>query len=290
MLAFAERAKEDGCGGAGAGGAHTTDRHTVFQPFQSPFFSSPSSLRLSPAILRRSRSRVPSSTSRRASGPAILISGPSGAGKTTLFLRLRDGGGAPSSALGTIASLSENEAPAAAPASPSTRLVDAPGHPRLRALGASHAPAAAGLVFVVDAAAFLAGKAEAADALVGLLRAGLGTKAGRRRRPSAPGGPPILLACNKADLGAAAYSPDFIRKRLEREIEAGRAAAGGTLAPPDEDGEGGSAGGAVLAPPGQAFTFEGLAKVGGGRLTAVACAAGKGEVSAVEAWLAREGF
>ena len=34
------------------------------------------------------------------------------------------------------------------------------------------------------------------------------------------GGTPILLACNKANLGAAAYSPDFIRKRLEREVEA----------------------------------------------------------------------
>ncbi len=166
--------------------------------------------------------------------------------------------------------------------------MDAPGHPRLRGLGASHAPSADALVFVVDAAQFLAGKSEAADQLVGLLAAGLGRKKGRRGRGG--GGPPILLACNKADLGGAAYSPDFIRKRLEREVEAGRGAAGGTLAPPGEDGGDAAAASLALAPPGKPFTFDGLASLGGGRLTAVACAAGTGEVGAVEDWLRAEGL
>ena len=249
-----------------------------------------------PAILGRGRARTAGVRS-RASGPLILIAGPSGAGKTTLFLRLRDGAAAPASLLGsTVSSLAENEAPGAAGgACRGVALVDAPGHPRLRALAASHAPAAAALVFVVDAASFLAGKAEAADQLVSLLRAGLGRKAGRRRGRASPGGggTPILLACNKANLGAAAYSPDFIRKRLEREVEAGRGAAGETLAPPGEDGEGPGGGGGdalALSPPGQPFTFDGLAQMGGGRLTAVACAAGTGDVAAVEAWLAAQGF
>ena len=150
-------------------------------------------------------------------------------------------------------------------------------------MGASHAPDADALIFVVDAAAFLSGKSEAADQLLGLLAAGLGRKKKRR----SPDGPPILLACNKADLGTAAYSPDFIRKRLEREVEAGRGAAGGSLAP--EDGSAAAAS-LALAPPGKAFTFEGLAGLGGGRLSAVSCAAGAGDVAAVEEWLRVQGL
>jgi signal recognition particle receptor subunit beta len=234
---------------------------------------------LHPAIARRRRVAGLASTAKRGSpsGPVILIAGPPGAGKTALFLRLRDGPAA------TVAA-------GPGPRRRAVHLVDAPGHPRLRALSASHAPGAAALIFVVDAAEFLGGKADAADQLVGLVRR-LGTKARRRGRggrdSGGGGGPPILLACNKADLGAAAHSPDFIRKRLEREVEAGRAAAGGTLAARADDDDDDSGGDARrLCPPSQAFTFDGLAAVGGGRLAAVACAAGSGDVSRVEAWLA----
>jgi GTPase SAR1 family protein len=147
---------------------------------------------------------------------AALLAGPSGAGKTTLFHVLTAGdGGGPPPPHGTVPSMAENVG-AARVAGRAVPLVDAPGHPRLRALAASRAPSAKAVVFVVDASDFLPHKADAADALAALL-----APAARRRLP-------VLLLANKADKGAAAHSADFVRRRLEREVEAALARIGAT--------------------------------------------------------------
>ena len=171
-------------------------------------------------------------------------------------------------------------------------LVDAPGHPRLRALAASRAPAATALVFVVDASDFLPRKAEAAEALAGLL-------AGSWRRKKK--GIPVLLACNKSDRGEAAHSPEFIRKRLEKEIEAlissaatGRLAGGGggNGGGGDNDSDDDENGGGLAAQlrrAGEPVSFAGLARAGGPALETCSCSALKGEIGSVSDFLAKHG-
>lgn len=62
--------------------------------------------------------------------------------------------------------------------------------------------------------------------------------------------PPLLLLCNKTDMGAKAHTSDFVRKRLEKEIEALRSTRASL-------GEAGGPG-PSLARRGEAFTFAGL--------------------------------
>lgn len=235
--------------------------------------------------------RPPNKNRRSAVGSrAALLAGPSGAGKTTLFLELTK----KRHNNGTVASMAENEGVAAVLSSSASGrnvlrrvpLVDAPGHPRLRALAASRAPAATAIVFVVDSADFLPRKADAAEALAALL-------AGSWRRRKR--GIPVLLACNKSDRGEAAHSPEFIRRRLEKEIEALVAsAATGGLAGEQRDGEGGGESegellAAALRRAGEPFTFAGLARAGGPSLETCACSALKGEIESVAGFLAKNG-
>lgn len=227
-----------------------------------------------PAV-RIARTRVAVSA---AAPRAALLAGPSGAGKTTLFHVLTAGdGGGPPPPHGTVPSMAENVG-AARVAGRAVPLVDAPGHPRLRALAASRAPSAKAVVFVVDASDFLPHKADAADALAALL-----APAARRRLP-------VLLLANKADKGAAAHSADFVRRRLEREVEAALASAGGALDAAGGGGGGGAgAGVAALARAGRPFTFAGLAAAGGPVVEAAAGAAAVGDVAAVADFLRRSG-
>ena len=139
-------------------------------------------------------------------------------------------------------------------------VVDAPGHPRLRALAASRAPAATALVFVVDSSDFLPRKADAAEALAGLLAGSW-----RRRKK----GIAVLLACNKSDKGEAAHSPEFIRRRLEKEIDAldrlcrdGRARGRGEEGAREGEGRRGESSPPCSGAPGEQFTFAGLARRG----------------------------
>ena len=107
------------------------DRLTETDPSTSTFITSSS-----PPPPQRFRIRL-----RRPRGlPTVLRSPdphrrPRPERETTLFLRLRDGPGAPS--LGTVASLAENEAPAAwsASARGGVHLGGRAGYPRLRGLG-----------------------------------------------------------------------------------------------------------------------------------------------------------
>jgi signal recognition particle receptor subunit beta len=220
------------------------------------------------ATAKRARSRVAAAPS------AALLAGPTGAGKTTLFHALTTG--APPS-LGTTPSMVEN-AGVANIGPRSIPLVDTPGHPRLRALAASRAPSAKCIVFAVDAADFLPRKADAADAFAALLAP---AAAARRRLP-------VLLLAHKADTGASAHTAEFVRRRLEKEIDAALATAS-TLA--DDAGRGGGGGStiAALARGGAPFTFAGLAAAGGPRVQCAAGAARVGDVAAVSDFLAKHG-
>ena len=82
----------------------------------------------------------------------------------------------------------------------------------------------------------------------------------------------MLLACNKADAGAKAHTVDFIRKRIEKEIDTMRSTRGAL----GEEGAAARAS-ALTGASGEAFTFEALGTMGKGPL--VTCAA----VSALDA-------
>lgn len=226
-----------------------------------------------------------------------MLAGPSGAGKTTLFLELTKKKNRKEN--GTVASMTENEGVAAVLSSSASAsgksalrrvpLVDAPGHPRLRALAASRAPAATAIVFVVDSADFLPRKADAAEALAGLL-------AGSWRRRGKGRGLPVLLACNKSDKGEAAHSPEFIRRRLEKEIDAliASAATGGLAGEQSEGGgeeeeDGGEGLASLLRRAGEPFSFAGLERAGGPALETCTCSALRGEIESVSSFLAKSG-
>jgi signal recognition particle receptor subunit beta len=94
---------------------------------------------------------------------AILLVGPPDGGKTSILLRLRDG----SLHKGTVASTEPNEAEVSLQSDKGAfrpvRIIDVPGHPRLRGRFDALAPEAAGVIFVVDAADFMSKKAETAE-------------------------------------------------------------------------------------------------------------------------------
>jgi signal recognition particle receptor subunit beta len=126
------------------------------------------------------------------------------------------------STLGTVTSMDVNDASvtvedargkktksgSAATTTKRARVVDLPGHPRLRAKIDAHASRARGVVFVLDAVDFAANRGEVAERLHALLA----DPAIRKRRV------PFLVACNKSEK-IAAHPVDFVRKRLEKEIE-----------------------------------------------------------------------
>ncbi|EFN54587.1 hypothetical protein CHLNCDRAFT_59704 [Chlorella variabilis] len=211
-------------------------------------------------------------------GNVVLLVGPCNAGKTTLFHQLAEG----STHLGTVASMQANEAEgplasekaAGAPAARPVRLVDIPGHPRVRGQVERYAGGAAGVVFVVDSVDFMPRKTEAAEQLYEVL-----SQAGLARRRV-----PLLLACNKQDQGSKAHTLDFIRKRLEREIDQMR----GTRGSLGDVGGGGGGGAAQLGVRGEPFTFESHARARGVRVTtATLSAVDKGGVAEVEAFIRR---
>lgn len=93
-----------------------------------------------------------------ASAPAVLFLGPCDAGKTALLLTLQ---GHPTQ--GTVASIKENDA-AVHVAGRSIRIVDIPGHPRVRGAAlAAYAPQASRIVFVVNSVDFMAQRGDTAE-------------------------------------------------------------------------------------------------------------------------------
>lgn len=149
---------------------------------------------------------------RRKRGSTVVIAGPPNSGKTTLFFQLKDGG----VHNGVVASMSENAATVALRpprgGSKAAALLDVPGHHSMRhRLEAALADAAA-IVFVVDAVEVSPHRTEAADMLFEVLA-----------HPAvARGRVPVVIACNKMDLELEAHSVDFVRKTLERQLDAMR--------------------------------------------------------------------
>jgi signal recognition particle receptor subunit beta len=183
---------------------------------------------------RRRRQAAP-----RHGGPLVLLAGPSNAGKTAIFMRLRDGGKAAAAAAGlapTVASMAPNMAAARVSSGGGGRaravtLLDVPGHASHRTRLEAALADAAGVVFVVDSADVSPHRTATADAMWDVLAS---ADFARRRLP-------LLIACNKSDLELDAHSADFVRKTLERQLDAMRktrtagigrtagAAAGGEL-------------------------------------------------------------
>jgi len=199
----------------------------------------------------------------------LLLVGPCGAGKTTLFLRLRDG--APPAA-GTVASMQENDGTVRMPGGGSgeLRLVDLPGHATFRHRLAPRLRDAAGVVFLLDAVVVTPHHAEAAELLYELLSSpGF---AGRR--------PPLLIACNKADRGHDAHSPAFIGRTLEKQLDAMRRTRAASMGGGGADGGGGAAGDSLagaLQHPDKPFAFDGLRS----KVTIAEMSALNGDVKAV---------
>ncbi|GLC43626.1 hypothetical protein PLESTB_000401800 [Pleodorina starrii] len=146
-------------------------------------------------------------------GSAVLLVGPCNGGKTTLFYQLKDG----STRLGTVASMQENEGLCQVRNEKdrvlgSVRVLDLPGHPRLRSKLEQYLKDASAVVLVIDSADITPNKTEAAEDLFEVLTHPV---VARRRLP-------VLLACNKADLETQAHSVDFCRRTIEKQLDAMR--------------------------------------------------------------------
>ncbi|KAL6768526.1 SRP2 [Auxenochlorella protothecoides x Auxenochlorella symbiontica] len=211
----------------------------------------------------------------RPNGRNILILGPTGSGKTTLFHRLQYG----STLNGTVASMEPREvttnlASDKSPAARPVNLVDIPGHPRVRDTWLAWEKSAQGIVFLVDAVDFLPHKSAIAEQLYDVLTHP--SVVGRRL--------PILLVCNKSDMGVKAHSVDFIRKRLEKELDLLQ-----TTRSALEDVGGGRAASTRLLPPGaQAFTLAALQAATGIEVSTASASAQEGDgVGLVEAFVRR---
>lgn len=168
--------------------------------------------------------------------PAVLFLGPCDSGKTALLLTLQ---GHPTQ--GTVASIKENDAVVTL-GGRSVRIVDIPGHPRVRGAAlAAYAPQASKILFVINSVDFMAQRGDTAECvrrrlceswcipfvvlttlcivthtslLYRLLVDVLTNPHVARRRP------PILMVCTRGDAGVRAHTCDFVRKMLEKEIEA----------------------------------------------------------------------
>ncbi|GMH44223.1 hypothetical protein BSKO_12157 [Bryopsis sp. KO-2023] len=149
-------------------------------------------------LSRRSKSRANS----------VLIMGPVNAGKTTLFLELKEGG----HRNGTVTSMEQNEdtfVPNREGIKKPVHFVDLPGHPRLINKFENYMGGTVGVIFVLDAADFLDNGRAIAEQLWTVISH---PQFSSRRVP-------LLIACNKYDLGTRAHTDGFIEKRLQREID-----------------------------------------------------------------------
>lgn len=143
---------------------------------------------------------------RKKRGNTVVLAGPVNAGKTTLFYQLKDG-----EKPGVVASMQENSAVCCANGK-QFRVLDIPGHHSFRNKLESSLKDAACVVFLIDAVEITPHKVEAAEMLYEVL---VNPYFQRQRIP-------ILVACNKADLEEEAHSVEFIRKTLDKQLDAMR--------------------------------------------------------------------
>ena len=204
-------------------------------------------------------------------GDCVLFVGACGGGKTAMFQTLRSNEVFLDR---TVTSMDVNETRTEVRStklgkSRRVRLVDLPGHPRLRAKLDRYAPGAEVIVFVVDAVDFTTQRRAVAEHLFEVLS----HPAVQRRRC------PLLIACNKSEK-ITAHPADFVRKRLEKEIEALRATQG-TLA--DTSGESGAG---VIGKDGVEFAFDHLTR---NAVSAAACAVAGDDLESVREFIVRRG-
>ena len=142
----------------------------------------------------------------------VMLFGPMGAGKTSLYLRLRYGRVGPTvtSTTATSATFAFHGHPAAKP----VELVEVPGSGRLRAQLLEEAASAAVLVCVLDGTQLASQCKEAA----GILFDVLSLEAVQNRTP------PLVIAVNKSDQRVAALAVSKARGLLEAELQSVRLA------------------------------------------------------------------
>jgi signal recognition particle receptor subunit beta len=137
---------------------------------------------------------------------AILMVGPPGGGKTTLFFTLKDG----AVHTGTTSSLKENDATFKVhkrEEDDEIHLIDYPGDPKLSSRMADFLPLTKAILFVLDANNKQSVESHAAEQMFKLLTNPM----------VADHQLPILVACNKNDFPLSS-KPPLLRKILEQEL------------------------------------------------------------------------
>ncbi|KDQ17919.1 hypothetical protein BOTBODRAFT_29229 [Botryobasidium botryosum FD-172 SS1] len=178
-------------------------------------------------------------------GSAILLVGPSDAGKTAILTSLSYAGALPThtSIQPTITSIRLSpDAPAP------IKLIDVPGHPRIRDQFTEYLPDAKAVVFVVDTSTIARNGAAVAEHLHLILHA-------ITSLPPSVTPPALLLLAHKADLlsrpptstpspATLTLATERVRTVLERELEKRRIAASGSVGVEGLGDDGGDEGGA----------------------------------------------
>ncbi|CAE6481809.1 unnamed protein product [Rhizoctonia solani] len=146
---------------------------------------------------------------------SVLILGPTDAGKTALYSALAFG-----QALPTHSSIQSNSALYTTSHGRTLRLVDIPGHPRLRDQFTDHLEDTAAVVFVVDSASVARNGTAVAEHLHSVLRA-------LSSLPASQQVPPLLIHAHKSDLVQKQQAIQRVTAVLERELEKRRSAQAG---------------------------------------------------------------
>ncbi|KAG2178105.1 hypothetical protein INT43_003358 [Umbelopsis isabellina] len=207
---------------------------------------------------------------KKASNSTYLVLGPTDAGKTALFTRLRYNKRTP-----TITSMKENEAILELvndDGTPITKkpiqLIDVPGHERLRFRYTDFLPITRGVIFVVDSTTIGRSARSTAEYLYDVLA----------NQHTSKSNIPILVACNKTDLFTA-LPTSKIQTLLEAEINRLRATKSAAVEQQESSGETMSE---YLGYEGQDFKFEHLEN----DVTLAGCSVENGDLKCVTEWIA----
>lgn len=202
-----------------------------------------------------------SGRSGRRRGDAVVLLGPSAAGKTALFYRLFKNT-FPESV--TSMEVHEREVVVGERTVP---VVDVPGHARLRPFVPTVLPRAAAVVFVVDATATSARELrEVADFLYDVFVECIRLKCE----------PKVLVACNKSDAKGAS-TPEALKKLLEAEMDLLKTTRHAVETEGDEEAD------IILGTDGVPFEFDSDA---GCQVDWSAVSAKDGEITSIEDFIA----
>lgn len=158
-----------------------------------------------------------------AKGKSLLLVGPSDAGKTAIFSQLVYGHTSP-----THASLQPSSSFAILSPSKTLKIIDIPGHPRIRGQFTDFLSEAKTIAFVVDANSISRNSVAVAEHLHHILHA-------ITSLPPSHHTPALLILCNKNDLlktssasgSASTLAVTRVKTVLERELEKRRVAQSG---------------------------------------------------------------